>query len=273
MQSLRDPKHQKILEASKSLWIDYEPRPCMCVSVGIDSSWNSKSFQGLDLYVVDAVVVDSHNVIRDKRYAYNMTTIKDVTLQSTALAMEIELLEQLMHQDQTYIVCIDGSVESKIIGASGELRNKLVRLLSSSPKLAFVSKNSDSKSYFDSEGATLGDIYYFNHIGRSAGYSSPFLNKKYAKDFGYFVEIFARLRHSTPIIKIEFALDRSTAEKIDDEVIRNLLDELAFHSIAGYPQCLAYAHDSCVVSHQDLNEIASIYSLKDEIGSRALLER
>lgn len=269
---LRDPKHQQILEKSKSLWIDYEPLPQGCISIGVDSSWNSKSFQGVDLYVVDAVAVDSHNIVQDKSHDHDVTAIKDGDLQNAALAMEIELLESVLNKDIADLVYVDGSLESKIIGTAGKPRDNLFRLLEDPSNLIFISKNSESHSHFGSMGAHLGDIYYFNHVSRNAGYSRPSLNGKYADKFGYFVEIFARLRHSTPIIKVEFSVGKTNGSGVDEGMVRRLMDMMTFHSVAGYPQCLAYAHDTCVVRNHDLDEIASIYGMKDEIGSRALLE-
>ena len=61
--SVIDSNYNNILDVALSCWNDYEPVPKTCESVGVDSSWNKRSFQGLDLYAVDAVSVNSENEI------------------------------------------------------------------------------------------------------------------------------------------------------------------------------------------------------------------
>ena len=60
--AIRDKiNYPKLMAAAQERWIPYEPQEQECISVGIDGSYNKIPYQGLDLYVVDAVAVDSAN--------------------------------------------------------------------------------------------------------------------------------------------------------------------------------------------------------------------
>jgi hypothetical protein len=50
-------------------------------------------------------------------------------------------------------------------------------------------------------GAKAADIFYFNHIGNSAGFSTPFENNQINQQHGSIIEIYARLKECTPITK------------------------------------------------------------------------
>jgi hypothetical protein len=268
---IRDQAYAKILDTARANWIDYEPSPKKVNLIGIDSSWNSKSYQGLDMYVVDAVATDSHNNLLYPKHEHDIRPIKDTHLQNMALVMELELCQEVLSHDSSRFICLDGSLESKIIQASGAVKDQLIKLFNVS-NILYISKNSVTNSYFGSMQAKLGDIYYFNHVGKKAGFSfPPSISDEYSSEFGLIAETFVRLRESTPMLKIEWAIGSNSERKIDSGFMRNLLDILSYYSVAGYPQCLEYAHDTCEVKNSNMAEIAGIYGMKDEIGARALL--
>ncbi|MGI0040323.1 MAG: hypothetical protein ACREAO_10925, partial [Nitrososphaera sp.] len=60
---VKDSNFAKVLSEASSRWVLYEPAAEKCESAGVDSSWNKRAFQGLHLYVVDAVAVTSANKI------------------------------------------------------------------------------------------------------------------------------------------------------------------------------------------------------------------
>lgn len=62
----------KILSEAPSWWIKYQSSPRIGISVGVDSSWNKRSYQGFDLYVVDAIAVTSDNTILERRWNDDM---------------------------------------------------------------------------------------------------------------------------------------------------------------------------------------------------------
>jgi hypothetical protein len=52
----KDNCQGKILSEASFWWIKYHPSPRIGISVGVDSSWNKRSYQGFDLYVVDVLL-------------------------------------------------------------------------------------------------------------------------------------------------------------------------------------------------------------------------
>jgi len=54
--------------------------------------------------------------------------------------------------------------------------------------------------------------------------------------------------------------------------IKSLLDRLYKNSVSGYPYALKLAHNNCKISYTDLARLVSLYGLRNEIGSREVLE-
>ena len=46
---------------------------------------------------------------------------------------------------------------------------------------------------------------------------------------------------------------------------------MRYHSVAGYPYCLKLAHNKCKISNEDIDRLASIFSLQHEQGARDAL--
>jgi NurA-like 5'-3' nuclease len=59
--------------------------------------------------------------------------------------------------------------------------------------------------------------------------------------------------------------------KINESEIEAILDMLSFQSISGYPYCLKLAHENCKISNEDMDRLAGFYGLRNEVGSRDLL--
>ena len=77
-------------------------------------------------------------------------------------------------------------------------------------------------------------------------------------------EIYARLRDHTPIIRIEIMNNASEQE------VKSTLNKLRY-SVAGYPYCLKLAHNTCKITNEDIDRLASIYGLQNEQGARDVL--
>jgi hypothetical protein len=71
-----------------SCWHGYEPTAKNWQSIGVDSSWNKRSFQGLDLYAVDALAVNSENEILAVEWDTALSIIRNEMLESKALFMK-----------------------------------------------------------------------------------------------------------------------------------------------------------------------------------------
>jgi hypothetical protein len=73
----KDNCQDKILSEASSWWIKYQSSPRIGISVGVDSSWNKRSYQGFDLYVVDAIAVTSDNTILEWRWNDDKDNIRE----------------------------------------------------------------------------------------------------------------------------------------------------------------------------------------------------
>jgi NurA-like 5'-3' nuclease len=267
MSHVMDSSYQYIVEAALSCWNDYEPAPKECESVGVDSSWNKRSFQGLDLYVVDAVSVDSKNEIVGAEWDTGLRIIRSEMLESKALFMESRVTETAIEKKDVDIISIDGSLASRFINNKPDDIMRILDILKRKNNVIFVSKNSDTKTQFASMGAKAADIFYFNHIGNSsAGFSTPFVNNQTNQEHGNIIEIYARLKECTPLTKIE--ISDMTASQINNAEIKKILDMLSFHTVSGYPYCLKLAHQNCKISKRDIDRLVGFYRLKNEAESR-----
>ncbi len=258
-----------ILKIASTKWIDYYPKRKESYTVGIDSSWNKKSYQGIDLFVIDCVAVTSFNHILSSRWNYGIKIANGDLLSSEAMSMEIDLANLIISMGEKFdILCIDGSIISNTIrNKSSHYANLLHNLMknNSNVLILFISKNSNTKNQFNKYGAKAADIYYFNKVGYKPGFSLPNLNTNSILSNTFEVmEIYARITPFVPLVKIEI-INNSL---LSTDEIRSIMDKLYYHSVKGYPYCLKLAHKCCKITNDDIKRIASIYELKNEFGSR-----
>ncbi len=260
-----------ILKIASSRWVEYMPEKRDTYSVGIDSSWNKKAYQGIDLFVIDAVAVTSFNQILSTRWNYGVNIVSGGSLSSEAMIMEIDLSSLVMvdMDEKPDILCVDGSIISNMLhNKSSRYANKVQSLIQKNNRdslILFISKNSNTKNQFKENGAKAADIYYFNKLGSNPGFSLPNINTNpNLSGILDVVEVYVRLSPFVPLIKIEIINNLSLSEK----EIQNIMDRLCYHSINGYPYCLRLAHKSCKVTNVDVKRIASMYGLKNEFGAR-----
>lgn len=255
---IKDSNFQRILAEASSRWISYEPVPEICKSVGIDSSWNRRPFQGLHLYVVDAVAVTSTNEILAMEWEEDIVgSARSELLESRAMTMEASLAQNSTGKADS--ICIDGSLVSRLMKSRPEAALEIAKKCGA---CIFISKTSESRLQFGQIGSKAGDIYYYGHICKNAGFSVPLETRFcHARLF----EVYARLRDHTPIIRIEIMNNASEQE------VKSMLNKLRYHSVAGYPYCLKLAHNTCKITNEDIDRLASIYGLQNEQGARDVL--
>ncbi len=268
---IRGESFSDILKIASSRWVEYIPEKRDTYSVGIDSSWNKKSYQGIDLFVIDSVAVTSFNQILSTRWNYGVNTVSGDSLSSEAMIMEIDLSSLVVvdMDEKPDILCVDGSIISNLLhNKSSRYANKVQSLIQKNNRdslILFISKNSNTKNQFKEYGAKAADIYYFNKLGSNPGFSLPNINSNpNLSGILDVVEVYVRLSPFVPLIKIEIIHNLSISEK----EIQNIMDRLCYHSINGYPYCLRLAHKSCKVTNVDVKRIASVYGLKNEFGAR-----
>lgn len=254
-----------LLKIASAKWVEYEPMKQSVYSVGVDSSWNKKSFQGIDLFVIDSVAVSSHNDMLGSKWDYGISNITGDSLSAIAMKMEIDLVKSVLDQKPDY-VCVDGSIISNLVhNKNVSYREKVQSLFDSYQEsiVLFISKNSTSKNQFNEYGSRAADIYYYNKLSHNTGFSLANKNN-FISDTLDVMEIYARLTAYVPLIKIEI-INRSDITQTE---IQNLVDGLCYHSIKGYPYCLKLAHQSCKITNNDIKRLASLYGFKNEFGSR-----
>jgi NurA domain len=265
LSSIHGDEFNDLLKIASAKWVEYEPIKQSVYSVGVDSSWNKKSFQGIDLFVIDSVAVSSHNDMLGSKWDYGISNITGDSLSAIAMKMEIDLVKSVLDQKPDY-VCVDGSIISNLVhNKNVSYREKVQSLFDSYQEsiVLFISKNSTSKNQFNEYGSRAADIYYYNKLGHNTGFSLANKNN-FISDTLDVMEIYARLTAYVPLIKIEI-INRSDITQTE---IQNLVDGLCYHSIKGYPYCLKLAHQSCKITNNDVKRLASLYGFKNEFGSR-----
>ena len=259
---IKGPKFEQIVQKARQNWVEYSPQKKDVVTAGIDSSFNSTKFQGMELWVVTAVSVKSNGQIIKDLHEHGLG-YPEIDLSSMASKMEISACDASV--DQAELILMDGSLYSQFMTRQSTLSSTLLKTMRKKENVIFVSKTSNTRMQFIDMDSTAGDIFYYNHATRKPGFSKLFLDPKYGSD-RIIASIFARLSDSTPLIKLEF-LGKDHSE---DE-IKSVLDKLHKNSVGGYPYALKLAHNNCKISNSDLVKLVSLYGLKTEVGSREVL--
>jgi hypothetical protein len=207
LSKLRDVNYEKIVAQAKSRWISFDPAAGQeCRSAGVDSSWNKRALQGLDLYAIAAVAVTSSNEVLAKEWEDDVAgSARGEQMESKAMAMESSVAQKAAASGKVDIVCVDGSLVSRLLkSTAAEIAGALGRYGNS----IFISKTSESRSQFGSMGSRAGDIYYYRHASSAAGFSEP-------ADAPFrgapVVELYARLREGMPVVRIELVKRARTA--------------------------------------------------------------
>ena len=255
-------KYEQIIQAAKSRWIEYEPQKREADIAGIDSSYNSTKFQGLELWVVTAVSIKSDGTIIKEIHNQGLGQ-PSPELETQASKMEVEACVDSVYKAD--LVAMDGSLYSQFLTRQSSLGGTITDTIKKKQNVVFISKTSSARKQFERLGSVAGDIFYFNHAMRTPGFSSIFVDNELGP--GKVVSsVYARLRDSTPLIKIELLGSGHTETEI-----KQLLDMLTKNSVSGYPYALRLAHEKCKITNSDLSRLVSLYGLGNEIGSREVL--
>jgi len=255
-----DSKNKKILERARELWVEYQPAASKSVVAGVDSSYNRQQYQGFHLYVIDAVCVDKEGNILTKEFVHDIGVMDQSQLEAKSMEMETTVAGKAA--SNTDLILIDGSMISRFVSSNALAMKSLTDLIKEYSNIIFISKTSDSREIFERMGSKVGDIYFFNRISRRAGYSRPYPVTHYKEPV---TVVYARLSDFTPLIKLELP------GEVTEQEVKRTLDQLAYGSVSGYPYVLKLAHNTALVSDNDIERLASIYGLKNEIGAREVL--
>jgi len=264
--SLHGDGFRDLLEIASNNWTNFRPIGNSAFTIGVDSSWNKKSFQGIDFFVIDCIAIGPHNDIsRSKsKWDYGVGNIGGDSLSLRAMQMEIDVAKLILDQKPD-VICFDGSIISNLVHNKNNSYLQSVRSLFDDvgeTTIVFISKNSTSTNQFKKFGSKAADIYYYSKLGFEPGYSHAKFNTHISTTLKV-LEIYARLSSYVPLIKIEIVNG-----SISESEIQGLLNKLYFHSIKGYPYCLKLAHQTCKITNNDVTRLANLYGFKNEFGSR-----
>jgi NurA-like 5'-3' nuclease len=260
---LKGPKYEQIVERAKQNWVEYTPKKQEATLCGIDSSFNSTKFQGMELWVVTGVGIQSNGIIVDELHRQGLGRV-GLDIAKMASEMEVDICKKAV--DVSDIVMMDGSLYSQFMTRQSGLTPEIVRIMKRKENVIFVAKTSNTNVQFKDLGSQAGDIFYYNHATNTPGFSRIFVDSEFGKD-KMISSIYARLSDSTPLIKIELLGESHT----DDE-IKSILNRIYKTSVGGYPYALKLAHNNCKISGADLSKLVSLYGISNEIGSREVLE-
>ena len=258
--ALQDSSYKDIVKKAKAGWNEYSPNKVDSKIIGIDASYNSIKYQGLDLWVVTAVAVGADNSVIVDLHDNGLGLMKN-NLPLMANRMEIEACAR--SHDSADLILMDGTIHSKI----SEDKDGTVtpKIFLKNQNIVFVSKSSDVNDEFGKFGAIAGDIFYYAHASRKAGYSRIQIDKRYGAGYEI-VYFYLRLSESQPLLKIELPRKEYT-----DSDVKKLADHMYKNSIMGYPYSLRLAHENCKISTADMKRFARLHGLGNEIGSREVL--
>src|SRR5574342_1113250 len=115
---LKGQRFEQIIQEAKSNWIEYTPQRQDAVIAGIDSSYNSTKFQGLELWVVTAVSIKSDGTIISELHNQGLGT-PNPELATQSSKMEIDACAASV--DKVDLVAIDGSLYSQFLTRQASL--------------------------------------------------------------------------------------------------------------------------------------------------------
>ncbi len=258
---LNNPEIEKLKNMAKNSWNEYIPKPEKVIMAGIDGSFNTEKFQGVELWATDAVAVKIDEEIICEDFAYGLKTNSENIPRISSL-MEVKICDKT--KDMVDLVLMDGSISSYFQFGYEEIEIKIKNAMKKK-NVVFISKTSSTIGRFKGIGVNLGDIYFYNNGTNSIGFSDVFetTDSRTQNTIGY---VFARLSNSVPIIKIElFGKNHSN----DD--FKEAINKISSHMVRGYPYELKLAHERCKIWGKDMKKLVSLYGMSNLIGSREVL--
>ncbi len=258
---LKGTKFEQILQKARESWVEFTPTKEEIATAGIDSSFNSTKFQGIELWATTAVSIKSDGEVLVDLHDSGLGS--DTDLSRIASKMEIDACEKTA--DSVDLVLMDGSLHSQFMTRQSSLDALVVKTMKKKDNVIFIAKTSNTKKQFENLGSLAGDIFYYNHVTTKPGFSKVFVEKKYGSD-KIISSTFVRLSESTPIIKLEFL-----GNQHENNEVKSVMNKLYKTSVGGYPYALKLAHNNCKISDKELAKMVSLLGLSNEIGSREVL--
>ena len=269
--TLHDSSFEQIVDLARSRWTTYEPIKKNSEIVGIDSSYNSAKYQGLEFWVSTGSATNVSGNTSLDLFKYGLERSRE-RASHVASELELELCWDMAHKVDH--VLMDGSLHSKILehdATNGMFFNakmdktwQMFTKLKKFGNIIFISKTSYTKIEFGKSNP-VGDIYYYGKVCNNAGFSKVFEDDRYGSN-AIISTLYVRLADCCPLLKLELFGSGHTESEI-----KLLVNYIANNSVKGYPYSLKLAHDRCTITHQDMARLANICGFSTEIGSRQVL--
>ena len=261
---LKGPKFEEIKSEAKKNWIDYKPKKEQSSIAGIDSSYNTRKFQGAEMWAITAISTKTDGKIISEYHDFGLGN-PEFDFQSMSTRMENKACKESI--DNVDLVLMDGSLYSQFIKKQiNDSDDSILKIIKKRDNVIFISKTSDTKKQFKNSGSVAGDIFYYNHATIKPGFSKIFQDDSYGSDRIISLS-YVRLNDSLPLIKIEMLGNDCTEPEL-----KTLLNKLYGNSIGGYPYALKLAHNICKISDKDMEKLIRLHGLTTEIGAREVLE-
>ena len=117
---LKDKKFDDITAKAKENWTTYASTKKKSNLFGIDSSFNTKKYQGLFLWAIDVISINIKNETRARKFKVDLGR-ENEEISKQAAKMEIDACEQTT--DHADYVLMDGSLYSHFTSKLTPLRN------------------------------------------------------------------------------------------------------------------------------------------------------
>ncbi|MDH3765485.1 MAG: DNA double-strand break repair nuclease NurA [Nitrosopumilus sp.] len=258
---LNNPEIEKLKNEAKKSWNEHIPKPEKVIMAGIDSSFNTEKFQGVELWATDAVAVKINEEIVCEDFDYGLKTNAE-NIPRIASLMEIKLCDEA--KDNVDLVLMDGSISSYFQFGYEEIERK-IKIAMRKDNVVFISKTSSTVGRFKEFGVNLGDIYFYNYGTDTIGFSDIFETRD-SRTLSTIAHVFARLSNSVPLIKIELFGKNHT-----NDDFKEVINKISMHMVRGYPYELKLAHNRCKIWGKDMKKLVSLYGMTNLIGSREVL--
>ena len=157
--ALQDSTYEDIIEKAKTGWTEYSPSKADSRIIGVDASYNSIKYQGLDLWVVTAVAVGADNSVVFEMHDNGLGLVKN-SLSLMANNMEVKACKGALGNAD--LILMDGSIHSKTLKDKYDTR--IPKLFLENQNIVFVSKSYEFGIWLYS-----CDIFYYSHASRKAG--------------------------------------------------------------------------------------------------------
>ena len=269
--ALHDSKFEQTVNLAKTRWTIYDPIRTESEIVGIDSSYNSARYQGLEFWLSTGSATNVSQSTSLDLFKYGLERSRE-RAGHVASELEMDLCWDMSHRVDH--VLMDGSLHSKILErdtANGMFFNakmdktwQMFTKLKKFGNIVFISKTSYTKVEFGKSNP-VGDIYYYGKACNNAGFSKVFEDDRYGSN-AIISTLYVRLADWCPLLKLELFGSGHTESEI-----KLLVNHLANNSFKGYPYSLKLAHDRCTITHHDMTRLSNICGFSTEIGARQVL--